>query len=162
MFVARLKLSQCIQSALKLVKLKHGLPLTLPTQKMSQLQYELQCGSENTDMMLFNAFHLSALAQNISDNTAIIWQYDAQYIVCTVTVDNNLIQERIKVLQTLCSASQIRTAWHAGMQQTPAVHDSLSKHFPNHLQFWWWKDLLSKTQGWSKVNAYECTDSDLC
>lgn len=60
MFVARLKLSQCIQSALKLLKLKDGLPLTLLTQKVSQLLYELQCGSENTDIMPLNAFHLSA------------------------------------------------------------------------------------------------------
>lgn len=60
MLVARLKLSQCIQSALKLLKLKDGLPLPLLTQKVSQLLYELQCGSENTDIMPLNAFHLSA------------------------------------------------------------------------------------------------------
>ena len=43
-----------------------------------------------------------------------------QYVVCTVTVDNNLKQERIKVLQTPCSASQIPIAWDAGTQQNAA------------------------------------------
>lgn len=71
MFVARQKLSQSIQSALKLLKLKDGLPLTLLTQKVSQLLYELQCGSENTDIMLFNAFHLSAENKQLY-NTAIV------------------------------------------------------------------------------------------